>query len=70
MKLWEEKNSTDQWLNLLKNVGKDNFDTITEIKNVLIKKDSTDTINRGIYLIVSELPTHSKADGWVLRSVL
>lgn len=56
--LWEESNLTDQLVNLLKNVGKDNFDTITEIKNVLIKNGQTDTTVQkkiGIYLIVNKV---------------
>jgi group I intron endonuclease len=53
---WEEKNLTDQLVNLLKNAGKDNFDTITEIKNVLTKNGVSDTDiqkKSGIYLIVN-----------------
>jgi len=56
--LWEESNLTDQLTNLLKNVGKDNFDTITEIKNVLTKNGVTDTTVQkkpGIYLIVNKV---------------
>lgn len=57
IKLWEEKNLTVQLTNLLKNAGKDNFDIITEIKNLLTKNESPDisTIKSGIYLIVNKI---------------
>lgn len=56
--LWGEKNLTDRLLNLLRNVGKDNFDTIIEIRNVLIKNGQNDTTvqkKMGIYLIINKV---------------
>ena len=51
--LWEEKNSTDQSVNLLKNEKNDNSDTTTETKNPLVKNECNG-IGK-IYLITNNI---------------